>query len=526
VTSRLTPHPWCTKRAGWAVLAVVVLAGVCNAGDTTAPPAQPVPPLAIVEGAVWRDPAGGDFTAREYTGRPTIPGLTSIAPGIALSKTAGVAPCVVMASASPTTAVGCEAYLDLDYWWTCDGPAELLRDPVTGRTVDANRDQCGPEAAFLLRRAGTYKISLVVRGWTGTRYVVGRATASVTVSEWAGETRYFDPAAPAGGNGLTPETAWATEPQLRAWANNSGANRRTLLKAGSTWPTYNLQWATNTGARVGTYGGTGRATVNRIAAVCGRGWAPADCVVEGIDFSGDSEGYQAGGGDAAVPYKAVEDIAFVGCRFRKQQFLFNTFARRVAWWGCEWQRGDIPGQGLIVSTLDWTSLVGCTFDGGYGDVVFDHHVYPTIREHGLFRWVETRGARQLSFAINTNAPLDRDSVWTLISDCRLGGAMNGHDWSNSNNTKNQGAFDLALSQRNLILPDPRIGTQGIGVYAESLKRFAVRDNMIANCRVRGVAIGTDPRALGAVYRCKIQQAVGAPITGPPGLLIESIEVGR
>jgi hypothetical protein len=42
VTARPAPHPWCIKRAGWAVLAVVVLAGVCNAGDTTAPPAQPV----------------------------------------------------------------------------------------------------------------------------------------------------------------------------------------------------------------------------------------------------------------------------------------------------------------------------------------------------------------------------------------------------------------------------------------------------------------------------------------------------
>jgi hypothetical protein len=438
------------------------------------------------------------LVARSYGGFPSIAGLTTITPGILLSRSSGTTPAAVMASASPTTADAGTPYRDLEYSWTCNAPRELIWNPFVGGSVDIHQTQTGPEAAFLFRTAGTYTITLTARGWNGSAYVTASTSTTVTVTDWTGTTKYVDPGAGSGGTGDSPASPYNSPSALTTWMGANTSYRRAFIKAGTNWPTTNLQYSTANNNRIGVYGGTGRVKLGKLTVQAGRGWGPRNNVCEGVDFTVDSEGYLTGGG--TDPWGPIDDLTFINCRFTKQQFIFDTAGTRCTWWNCEWARGNVAGQGLQCKGYDWYAVVGGYFGGGMGDLTLEHHVYPTVNRHSLFRCVDTRACTQLSFALNTNCPLDDDTIYSLISDCRWSGTMNGHDWSNSSNTKNQGAFDLAISQRNLIEPHPSMGTQGFCVYAESIKRADVRDSRFILPRQSAVAIGGDPRRDVRIYR--------------------------
>jgi hypothetical protein len=138
---------------------------------------------------------GGRMGARSYTGRPVVPGLTTITPRIVLSRTSGYAPLFVHVSADVESDTA-HAYTDLHYEWNFGDAAgvETFRHPVTGQTVSANTDQTGPEAFYVYRNPGSFTIRLKVKGWNGTRWVCGE-----TSKLYVPEVQRF------GVNGISPD---------------------------------------------------------------------------------------------------------------------------------------------------------------------------------------------------------------------------------------------------------------------------------------------------------------------------------
>src|SRR5262249_7500004 len=80
---------------------------------------------------------------------------------------------------------------------------EYFTNPVTGAAVNANSDQRGPEAAYVYRSAGSYVITLTIRGKNGSSYVTATTTKTIKVLAYSasGGDWYFDSNAPTGGDG-------------------------------------------------------------------------------------------------------------------------------------------------------------------------------------------------------------------------------------------------------------------------------------------------------------------------------------
>lgn len=105
-----------------------------------------------------------------YHGYPSISGLTTITPKIICCREpSGVQPFHIMVSAVETTHDGSgsgDSYMDLHYEWNFGDPSgtEYFTDHYTGKIVNANDSQQGPEAAYIYRNTGVYEITLVVKG--------------------------------------------------------------------------------------------------------------------------------------------------------------------------------------------------------------------------------------------------------------------------------------------------------------------------------------------------------------------------
>lgn len=102
-----------------------------------------------------------------YAGHPKITGLTTITPKIVCSRTpTGVFPFFVQVSACETTSNAGKTYRDLDYRWNFGDASgtETMTDHATGKTVNLNTSQMGPEAGYIYRTPGTYTITLTVSG--------------------------------------------------------------------------------------------------------------------------------------------------------------------------------------------------------------------------------------------------------------------------------------------------------------------------------------------------------------------------
>ena len=116
-----------------------------------------------------------------FGGRPETPSLTTINPKIIITRTSGTEPFVVQVSAAGTTTNAGDAYTDLEYSWDfgdLEG-TEVFQHPVSGEPENANVDQKGPEAAYVYRHAGTYTITLTVRGRDGTGRVLAASTTTL-----------------------------------------------------------------------------------------------------------------------------------------------------------------------------------------------------------------------------------------------------------------------------------------------------------------------------------------------------------
>lgn len=117
-----------------------------------------------------------------YAGHPKITGLTTITPKIVCSRTpTGVFPFFVQVSACETTSDAGKTYRDLDYRWNFGDASgtETMTDHATGKTVNLNTSQMGPEAGYLYRTPGTYTITLTLTGKDENGTTVTASTTSL-----------------------------------------------------------------------------------------------------------------------------------------------------------------------------------------------------------------------------------------------------------------------------------------------------------------------------------------------------------
>lgn len=471
--------------------------------------------LAVVRGEVARlrsEVASLRSASKPYGGRPAIAGLTQIKPGIALSRASGTTPCAIHASASPITADAGEPYLDLEYRWSFgDAAPAWLYNPADNRPADAGRDQTGPEAAYLYRTPGTYAITLTARGRDGQgRTIEASTTATVTVSAWTGETRYFDSNAAAGGDG-SEARPWSTTAELTAWMAKDTSHRRARLKAGSVFSGPPWPWWRVNGARIEAYGAGPKPVLDMIWQ-----WSTtyggdiSDIAISGIEIRGALSGYNSVNGDRAKPYGDGHTFTFDGCTFKFAPGIIFAKADRFLFWNNEFV-GTPSDNGALLSCREWAAFVGGSFSGGVGDLNLGHHLYPTIRGHSLYRWVDFLPGHR-SFAINTNANHEgAPTPYVLIDGCSVRGTRHGFDLSNKANDPKYGRFDLVVVQGNAICPDLPGGFLGSGIYSECLDRAAIRDNRIWGYSGWAIAL-KDPGTRASIYRNRICRTVpGAPV---------------
>lgn len=378
---------------------------------------------------------------------------------------------------------------------------------------------------FFGDKAGsTYTFTANFSGLTGTtgtpqlRVEQASATNStVTVSDVSELTaQYFDSTYD-GSNGVangTESRPYTTFAQLDTFLIG-GSNRIAYLKRGSTFTmTNSVNWELGYSTiRMIAYGSGAKPIIAGSASQCfqieenyGTASVPSklggDIVWEGLSFthSGSIEmfkAYPSNNGINTYIYSRYKDFAFIDCDYTSSATLGSTAGlvsaqgvvgrgqvlSNIYVIGCNLNMGQGDAQGIFTTADQWLAVVGSTFVGGdeniVGYYVFDHHIYPNINGHQLYRYIKF-GVGNKNFCINANAHSDGGAVRYFLCDgCDVTGTQNGFDFSNSNNDYGSGRtgyFDDVLVQFNKI-HSGQLNTQQIGIVANNLYHIVVRDNM-------------------------------------------------
>ncbi len=166
-----------------------------------------------------------------------------------------VTPAFIQCSAENTTSVGTSRpFSDLEFTWNFGDPSgtESITHPISGIPVNANDHQWGPLAAYVWRAAGTYTITLRVRGCANghpaTRYLGGggaclngaftraSVTKTVTVSAFVPTTDlYFNASTGADGNICSLASPCQHLSKLRTLIASAGNNARYNLDCTQTF---------------------------------------------------------------------------------------------------------------------------------------------------------------------------------------------------------------------------------------------------------------------------------------------------
>ncbi len=474
------------------------------------------------------------------------PGLSDITPRMTISRTSGELPFVVHVSAMDTTTEGSQSpYDELEYTWNFGEPStESFIHPVSGRVMRTRMDQRGPEAAYVYSRPGRYTITLVVRGWTGSRFIQRRTTIAVTALPWAGTDRYFDPDQGKDENdGTTVRTPWRSWDRLKAWIEG-GNGRRAMLKRGTTMTARSSLTLRGTRIRVASYGKGARPIIQEDSSFPSEPlfnlWASnsavTDHVYEGVELDGTLaaqpnilvHGYGSAGDGVSF-----RDIAFLKCRFTNKYgpglvvYTGEGIFERMLFWGNEFDHNDGTGAGLGIfpGTARWLAVVGGSFTGGNGDMIRDHHIYPSSANNMLFRWINFAQAKAKNFCINTNAKQPQGTNYVLIDGVNCTGTMNGIDMSNSDNDSN-GRFNQVILQSSAIHDTGSIGPQSNALLGYSVGRYTIRDNAFSGNRHREIGI-TDPSARLMIYRNRFSteaSQVFAPLATQTGVFTDNVVV--
>lgn len=251
-----------------------------------------------------------------------------------------------------------------------------------------------------------------------------------------------------------------------------------------------------------------------------------DIVWERLSFrhSGNTNmftAYASNNGTSSYIYSRYKDIAFIDCDYisttslgsaaglmsaqlttDRGQVLSNIYV-----YGCDLDMGSGLGQGIFTTADQWLSVVNSIFSNGDENIsptfTFDHHIYPSISGHQLYRYIKFEQGNK-NFCINTNAASSGKAVKYFLCDgCDVTGTQNGFDFSNSDNNYNSGRtghFDDVIVQFNRIHCGT-VGTQKIGIVANNLANITIRDNLFWD-NIQGAFASSDitKPTIASIYR--------------------------
>lgn len=395
--------------------------------------------------SAWIGPAfailfgGGPSPAFKGNPNTAITAINTVG-GITASRTTCKTPCFVQVSASAITAMGTGVpFQDLSYSWNFGDPtgSEVFSNSAIypyddSARVNANSTQIGPEAAYAYRSAGTYTVTLTIKGKNGSNFISATVTRNVTVSAFVPTaTWYYDQNATGANNGTNATDAFTDITTITAKVSATTPTQ-IYLANGSHWTgNYHIGIqapfnSVGTGLRIASYvpagGSTTRPVIEASAgsqtlvSVTNGGasvWCAfddivisnIDLVVSGATYSGD--GILTAAASGSSDSRAVlSNIYFdnvkttsnlsVSRALQSVGFGYSTvnagglFINAGIWGGSVNSAvGDLAhGNSIGGGTTSFCFVVGVSNINGNGiGGVTEHHMYMYVQQHALFRWI-------------------------------------------------------------------------------------------------------------------------------------------
>ena len=438
--------------------------------------------------------------------------------GIVCSRTSGQIPCFVQVSASAIAALGGEienssvefrAYEDLHYSWDFGNPGgtETFTDPRPagvggGGTKNANSDQTGPEAAYCYRTAGTYTVTLTIRARNAYGVTQRKVTRDITVSAFSasGGTYYFDSVAGSDSNdGLS---SGAPKQSLSALNTVSGtSDRQFFLKRGSEWAGSLVVGASR--QRYTAYGTGNAPIVDNTVALSGGDWSSIrgrstrdDIVFSGLNPKGSrTENVAVGVPAFDISLGTFSNIYIDNCHHEGYTGLdYGTSTVDNATTSCGFWNTILDGStntpfdGFGYSSFycgpeEWFFFIGGSVsgNGGQGSSVQAHHIYPQVKEHGLYRWIAfPSGVTGKGFCLNLNYDEPEGSPllfanYHLLSECNFTGAQFGFDLGTELNAYNEVRF------RNTVVQNCAFHNLSSTTFMTAVESVTIRDGYVWDC---------------------------------------------
>lgn len=380
--------------------------------------------------------------------------------------------------------------------------SEIFTNPYNGLVENANTAQTGCEAAYVYRSAGTYTATLNLYGQNGAGLTTTSVTTTITVTAFnpSGGDWYFDSVNGSDSNNgtssATPKQTWSA---VLTAVSNVANNYRINFAKGSSWTAgasgIDVSGKTLSHVRFQSYGSGAAPTINLNTAntsgyTTTNGGSSAshpqdDFVISGINFQTVS-GWDSTTGASVIQITAAGNATAVVSNYYldnctvAQNIVTTTADHNVIDWAAVdtspklmvnqglWNV-NVSGpatsthtrQGIFFSPMDWGFIVGGSFSGAGTSTTFDHHIYPLMQTHALFRYITFNAAAGKLFAINADwnslSGGNETAQYWLLSDNHVAGPLSYHDASDASNDT-QVVFSDWVTQRSNItgLANPAI----------------------------------------------------------------------
>lgn len=462
--------------------------------------------------------------------------------GIVCSRTNGQVPCFIQVSASAILANGTfHPYEDLDYRWDFDDDDgnELIANPGVGGGILNLHRQLGPEAAYCYRAAGTYTIKLTIRGKNRPFFIKKIVTQQITVSDFVktGGEYWFDSVGGSDSNdGLSSDFPMQSLTALNRLLEDT-SNRAFHIKRGSSYSgSVSLNILPNalvprSGIRIDAYGIGAKPRFNinsgsnsAVFMYNGSSFPSPkdDIVLSNLHFSnsGTSTAHAIvwvgafGHATAAVSNIYFDNITSEATvsNANINNFTMNCNAvskahqTKMGLWNCTLISPVTPSylnQGIYCEAGAWFFFVGGSIVGGTFGATYDHHIYPNVQAHSLYRAINFGPGSLRNHCINTNWNSVSGSLeyaqFILIIDNNMTGTARCCDFDNGNNDPSATLF------KNVVIEHNRIHdlNQDDVIITYATESLTIRDNEVWNC-IGGRWYGPAPSAEhGAVHSSHI-----------------------